>query len=221
MENKLRKALHCQTFSYDTATYLFKEKLERLFGCPLEELHTQLGEFDKVNLQTCQKTLAHRVFYANYSYTIREAYLHFLRNIILPIVDEPFYYQQIPTFRIGLPNNSFVGEYHKDSFYRHQDYEVNFNLGLANYQGTAGLQAEKTPDTGDFITLESPYGTIFSFDHIDCLHGSDPNLTGKTMVSMDFRIAPLKLFYYEQDAASINTKSKFAPGDYFSEEVIQ
>jgi len=221
MENKLRKALHCKNFAYDTSLYCFKEKLESLFGCDLEELHTQLGEFERVNLQTCQKTLAHRVFYANYSYTIRDAYLKFLHNVVLPIVDQPFYYQQIPTFRIGLPNNCFVGEYHKDSFYQHQDYEVNFNLGLANYQGSAGLKAEKTPNKGDFITLECPYGSIFSFDHIDCLHGSDPNRTGKTLVSMDFRIAPLDLFYYAQDAVSINTKSKFAPGGYFSEEAIK
>jgi hypothetical protein len=56
---------------------------------------------------------------------------------------------------------------------------------------------------------------------IDCLHGSDPNRTGKTLVSMDFRIAPVDLFYYAQHAASINTKSKFAPGGYFSEEAIK
>jgi len=98
---------------------------------------------------------------------------------------------------------------------------VNFNLGLANYEGSAALRAEKTPNKGDFITLECPYGSVFSFDHIDCLHGSDPNRTGKTLVSMDFRIAPVALFYYAQDAASINTQSKFAPGGYFSEEAIK
>ena len=41
------------------------------------------------------------------------------------------------------------------------------------------------------------------FDHIDCLHGSDPNETDKTMVSFDFRLA-LKDIYYDTDASSVN-----------------
>ena len=47
------------------------------------------------------------------------------------------------------------------------------------------------------------HGKIFSFDHIDCLHGSDPNETDKTMVSFDFRLA-LKEIYYDTDASSVN-----------------
>ena len=38
------------------------------------------------------------------------------------------------------------------------------------------------------------------FDHIDCLHGSDPNETDKTMVSFDFRLA-LKDIYYDTDGS--------------------
>lgn len=221
MENKLRKRLHCKTFAYDTSFYCFKQELEKLFGCPLEELHTQLGSFERVNLQTCQKTLAHRVFYANFEKDISYLYWNFINDCIKPIIGEPFYYQRIPTFRIGLPGNCFVGEYHKDSYYKHQPYEVNFNLGLANYVGKAGLRTQVAPDSETYMTLECPYGTIFSFDHIDCLHGSEPNETDQTMVSMDFRIAPLSLYCNVEDASSINTKSQFRPGGYFSTEVIK
>lgn len=221
MENKLRKQLHCKTFSYDNVFCCFKEKIEKLFGCPLEELHTQLGVFERVNLQTCQKTLAHRVFYANFERCIGAMYRNLINDCIRDIINEPFYYQKIPTFRIGLPGNCFVGEYHKDSYYKHQDYEVNFNLGLANYVGKAGLRTEVEPDSGKFITLECPYGTLFSFDHIDCLHGSETNETDQTMVSMDFRIAPVSLYYNAEEAASINTKVEFRPGGYFASEIIK
>ena len=69
------------------------------------------------------------------------------------------------------------------------------------------------------MILESPYGRIFSFDHIDCLHGSDKNLTENTMVSFDFRLA-LKDIYFDSDASSVNLSTNFVPGSYFSEMVI-
>ena len=59
----------------------------------------------------------------------------------------------------------------------------------------------------------------FFFDHIGCLHGSDPNESEKTMVSMDFRLA-LKELYFETDACSVNLSSVFKPGSYFSEKAI-
>ncbi len=60
---------------------------------------------------------------------------------------------------------------------------------------------------------------IFSFDHIDCIHGSTVNKTSKTMVSFDFRLA-LKDLYFETDASSVNLDSKFKPGYYFSSQCL-
>ena len=69
------------------------------------------------------------------------------------------------------------------------------------------------------MLLECPYGTIFSFDHIDCLHGSNPNPMNSTMVSFDFRLA-VKDLYYDSDAGSVNMGSKFQPGSYFSSSAL-
>ena len=120
---------------------------------------------------------------------------------------------------MGLPGNKFVGEYHKDSFYDHQSYEINFNLGISGYEGKAALQTEVSPNSKEFTYLECPYGSIFSFDHIDCLHGSDINPNDKTMISFDFRIAP-KSLYFDKDVSSINIRKAFKPGEYFSKETI-
>ena len=57
------------------------------------------------------------------------------------------------------------------------------------------------------------------FDHIDCIHGSEPNETNKTMVSMDFRLA-LKELYFDTEESSVNLKTKFKPGYYFSKEFL-
>lgn len=210
-----RKGLHGKTFEYDTNIYPFKRILENLYGCELEKLHLYLGDFGLFERNTDQSTLAHKVFYSSYHRTIKPLYVEFLESVITKIVPYPFYYQTIPTFRIGLPGNRFVGEYHTDAKYNHQTYELNFNLGLANYVGDAALKAQRTPGSSELILLECPYGKIFSFDHIDCMHGSDINTSDSTMVSFDFRLA-LKDLYYESQACSVNMSTKFAPGSYFS-----
>lgn len=176
-----------------------------------------MGHFDLFSRKDDQITLAHKVFYSNYANAIKSLYEDFIKEVVTTIVDTEFYYQKIPTFRIGLPGNRIVGEYHSDKFYNHKEYEVNFNLGLSSYQGPSALRIEQ-PD-GTFRLLECPYGEIFSFDHIDCIHGSDPNKSDSTMTSFDFRIA-IKDLYYECNNASVNMGCLFAPGHYFSSNAV-
>ena len=216
MENIIRKNLHLQNFNYSTKIFNFKEILDEIFGCPTESLNLYLGEFDKFKRENDQNTLAHKVFYSNFDKRIRPLYEKFQLEIISKIIKVPFYYQKIPTFRIGLPGNKFVGEFHKDSDYNHQTYEVNFNLGISNYLGEAALLTETFKDSKEYIKSECPYGTIFSFDHIDCLHGSNPNTSNETMVSFDFRIAIKSLYFENDSASSVNMKKSFKPGSYFS-----
>ena len=217
---ELRRYLHTKSFEYPTSQYPFRELLEELYGCELSSLHKHLGKFDQFERANDQSTLAHKVFYSNFEKLIKPVFENFINQFIVEIIKpHKFYYQVIPTFRIGLPGNKFVGEYHKDSFYNHQSYELNFNLGLANFIGQPSLKTEKDPDSKEFILLECPYGKIFSFDHIDCLHGSDPNETNKTMVSFDFRLA-LKEIYYKTNARSVNLSTNFVPGSYFSKDFV-
>ena len=216
----LRTEFHTKRFSYEISQYPFKETLENLYGCELKFLHKYLGEFNEFKQSNDQSTLAHKVFYSNYNKVLKPIYINFIENFIAHLLfPHKFYYQLIPTFRIGLPNNVFVGEFHKDSKYNHQSYELNFNLGLENYGGSASLKTEKKQNSNDWIILECPYGEIFSFDHIDCLHGSESNKTNETMVSFDFRLA-LKELYFESDAISINNKISLKPGYYFSSDYI-
>lgn len=219
IQNKLRRRLHTKSFSYDTNIYHFKEILDNLFGCECSRLHKHLGKFDEFQRMNDQSTLAHKVFYSNFKNKIFPLYKSFQNNFISKIVLEPYYFQLIPTFRIGLPGNKFVGEFHKDSDYNHKDYEINFNLGICGYTGKASLKTESSPSSNEFIHLECPYGKIFSFDHIDCLHGSDINETDSTMVSFDFRIA-LKSLYFNSDSTSVNTKTGLNIGEYFSKKEV-
>mgnify|MGYP001360035355 CR=1 FL=1 len=216
----LRQYLHCKSFKYSTNKYPFKEKLEVLYGIPLESIHEFIGSFEKFERKNDQNTLAHKVFYSNFKQIIEPLYLEFIQDVIKDIIyPYKFYFQKIPTFRLGLPGNTFVGEYHRDSHYNHQSYEINFNLGLSNYLGEASLRTEYTPNKKDWKLLECPYGSIFSFDHIDCTHGSEPNRSNLSMTSFDFRIALFDL-YFESDSSSVNMNTQFRPGSYFSNYLI-
>lgn len=218
--DEVRKALHRRKYNYDIKKYPFKEILENIFGVDLENIHNWLGDFSVFNKDTDQNTIIHKVFYANFDEKISSLYKHFIENEIANFIPSDFYYQLVPTFRVGLPGNKFVGEYHKDSNYNHQDYELNINLGLSNYFGDASLKAETEPNSNIFTSLECPYGQIFSFDHINCLHGCETNSTNKTMISFDFRLA-LSNFYFESSAKSVTIGRGFKTGSYFSKEIVK
>ena len=57
------------------------------------------------------------------------------------------------------------------------------------------------------------------FDHISCLHGSNTNPSNITMISFDFRLA-IESLYFVSDKSSINMKTKFIKGSYFSDEYV-
>ena len=218
--SEIRESIHMKLFDYCTKEYPFKKIIEDSFGVPLSDLHKWIGHFPVFNKDNDQQTIIHKVFYANFELKFQKVYEKFINNFLTEIIDHKFYYQKIPTFRIGLPGNKFVGEFHKDSQYNHQDYEINFNVGLSNYLGETALKVEAKPNSNEFVYLACPYGTIFSFDHINCLHGSELNTSDKTMVSFDFRIA-LKNFYFSSNAKSIGNATRFNKGYYFSDKVAE
>ncbi len=222
--NQLREDLHLKKFKYDTKKYPFYEYLSALFGVSdLENIHEYLGHFDPFKREQDQYTILHKIFYANFKLTnspLQKMYENLVKDFISSLIPKKFYYQKIPTFRIGLPENKFVGEFHRDTAYNHQPYELNFNLAISNYKKSAALITEDIAGSKNLITAEIDYGEIMGFDHIGCLHGSEINQTGKTMMSMDFRLALADMYYEDPNAKSVNMNSKFIIGDYFSEENI-
>ncbi len=222
--NQLRADLHLKKFKYDTKKYFFYEYLSALFGVSdLENIHEYLGHFDPFKREQDQYTILHKIFYANFKMPnspLQKMYEDLIKDFISSLIPQKFYYQKIPTFRIGLPENKFVGEFHRDTAYNHQPYEINFNLAISNYKSSAALITEDIASSKNLITAEIDYGEVMGFDHIGCLHGSEINQTGKTMMSMDFRLALADMYYEDPNAKSVNMNSKFIIGDYFSEENV-
>lgn len=99
-----------------------------------------------------------------------------------------FFYQKIPTFRVHLPKNLSVAEFHKDSDYSHDTFEINFFVPIVNCKNTATIWVENTIGKGDIAPVNLEYGQCLVFDGANLLHGNKINETGLTRLSFDFRL---------------------------------
>jgi ectoine hydroxylase-related dioxygenase (phytanoyl-CoA dioxygenase family) len=207
--------------------YHFVEEIEELFwgrkaiGKYLSLLHlhskeeyTKLFEVGKDS-----STIFHQQFYDKYRTgwpSLENIYQNFIREFVSKQFDEDFLYQKWPTFRVMLPNNVAVGAFHNDAEFGHPDGEVNFVIPLTDSDDTASIWVESSPGKKDFQPMKLRIGVLNMFDGNHLTHGNKVNLTGKTRVSMDFRILPISKYHEDQAKESITRKTKFVEGEYFT-----
>ena len=190
------------TISYDVKKYPFKNIVcSWLDETPLDKLH-ELKKYDHFVRENDQSSIWHKKFY------------EMVRN------DKT--YQKIPTFRVHLPGNIAVGEFHKDKHYRNVDWaekvkETNYYIPLTKAYDTNTIWAESVEDLKDFKPMDCDYGDCIEWDASNLMHGNKDNITSNTRVSFDFRVIP-KSRYIESDHLTINTKIRFGIGGYY--EVI-
>ena len=148
-----------------------------------------------------------------------DVYVKFLTDVIKPRYGEEIVYQKIPTFRVHLPGNVSVGEFHKDKYYRDVKWaekvkETNYYLPLTTAYGTNTIWAESEEDLGDYKPFDSKYGECIEWNASNLSHGNKDNITSNTRVSFDFRVIP-KSRYVESNHLTINTKIPFGIGGYY------
>jgi hypothetical protein len=202
-------------FSYDSGQHDFRSLICGIFGTSrLESLHdSSIGILKRGNDQS---TEFHRKFYENFTGDgdIHSAYLKFIDDVIAPIFGEPFCYQAVPTFRIHLPGNVAVGEFHKDGDYNHSPGEVNFWVPFTKASGTNSVFIETALGSGEFKPADVSYGEVLTFDAVRWLHGNRLNDSGQTRVSFDFRCVAMSL-YRPTGLKTVNVGKTLEIGDYF------
>ncbi len=214
-------------FSYSSEFYPFREVVEYWFEdkgiLPMGGLSTLHYEknyelFERKNDQT---TIWHKCFYDKIreDESFDDSYTDFLHDIIKPRFGEEIVYQKIPTFRVHLPNNIAVGEFHKDKHYRNEEWankvqELNYFVPLTKAYGTNTIWAETEEDLGDFKEMKAKYGECVEWSATKLTHGNKQNITRNTRVSFDFRVIP-KSRYIESNHLTINTKIPFGIGGYY------
>lgn len=200
--------------SYDRSAYDFVTAVSAMFGGA--EL-ARLGDdsrYQRFDRESDQSTDFHCRFYRSFD-AVRPSYHRFVAAVAAPVVGEPFCFQRVPTFRIHLPGNVAVGEFHTDGDYNHPVGELNFWVPLTAAWESNTIWIETSLGRGDCLPIPRLRpGQYLTFDAVRWRHGNVPNDTGCTRVSFDFRCIPLSR-YSEGDGRSVNTGQRFVIGDYF------
>jgi hypothetical protein len=194
----------------------YKETQKILEGVDLATLH-ELGDIPLLTRETDQATEWHRLFYRAFrGSSLQTVYSRFARHLS-ERYQEPMLYQTVPTFRAQLPGNLAVGAFHRDRDYRHQPEEINVFLPITDAVDTSAIWVESAEGLKDYSPMNCLYGSAIIWDGANLDHGNKINQTGKTRVSLDFRIIPTRLFNYaESNRMSINNVLAMRVGAYWS-----
>lgn len=205
--------------SFNTFKYQFKEELEKIFNTTnLNKIHKeQEYDFGVLTFENDQRTKFHKTFYDQ----IREShfltiYNSFIKEVILPQFEQDILYQKIPTFRIQVPNNISVAEFHKDKTYSHSSHEVNIFLPITSARDTYTIWVESVEDLGDYKPMEANYGEYYLWDGANLTHGNKTNTHDLTRISIDFRILPYKNYSEDNIKETVTTKTPLKLGSYFN-----
>lgn len=183
----------------------------------VNDLSRLTGTGPRWTWQTDQSSSFHQRLYAGFD-AWRAAYDRFVRVVIAPHLDEPFYYQAVPTFRVHLPGNVAVGELHTDATYDHPPGEETFWVPLTSAFDTCSVWI--TDDDGVLRAPDVHPGDVVRFSAVTRVHGNKVNDTERSRVSFDFRCLPARLLPAVNDAVTWHTKMRFVPGEYYAAAVI-
>ena len=199
---------------YDASEFDFSRRVAGLLGVlRLEDLH--LGtHFPLFTRETDQSTPFHAAFYEVFD-ELAPLYHRFVRDFVGPLFDEDICYQRVPTFRVHLPGNVAVGQFHRDSAYNHPDGELDFWLPLTDVWASNTVWVANDNESDDCMPVPMRIGQVLTFDAVNRQHGNVVNDTGTTRVSFDFRVIPMSR-YHSNDRKTINTGMRLVIGEYFT-----
>ena len=209
--------MNIKKYKYNIDTYNFVGKVEKLYNVnDLSEIHSDWSGAIKYDIlddiEADQKTVYHKYFYNNIKDTNwYSVYDSFIKEFIQPIIGKEILYQKIPTFRVHQPDNLAVATFHRDGDYSHSKDEINFYLPLTKAWGNNTVWTETVVDKKDFIPIEGDVGDVWLWRGANLLHGNELNDTGKSRVSIDFRVLP-KSLYVDNNMISISNKTKMIIG---------
>ena len=206
-------------YTYDTKQFNFADSLTKIFHVAnLADIQSDIEVLKRANDQS---TPHHKLFYEwMETEDFKEKYRTFIVDNVRPLYNDRIVVQNKPTFRICYPNNIAVGEFHKDKWYRDSEWaakvkELNFFLPFTDAFDTNTIWVESAEDKQDFAPMNCQYGEFIPWDGPNLLHGNHINKTGKTRISIDFRVIEYHN-YIPSDKGSINVNKKFKLGEYYT-----
>ena len=214
---------HVNILSYENSKYDFRKFAQECFCVnDLSMVHKNNPKYDIFKeFGPDVQTWYHEKFY-NYLKTnvngkkMEKMYDNLIKEVILPYLGlEKALVQKFPSFRVQLPENIAVAKMHTDNSLGHPLGEINFTYAFTDMFDTNTIWIEKMPRMNSFISIKQKKNSISSFNANLCMHYNKLNKTGKTRMSMDFRILPLNYYNEKKVLSSHSTNKKFIDGDYY------
>lgn len=224
-----------QTRSYDPARYPFQQAFAQLLALPLDMpmhlLHTRFnGDQGSKRDRREKKLMMQPLTDADARADFVQLYEQFVLEVLAPLASDAMagsgdddsnrvVFQSFPCVRVHRPNEFSIGP-HCDAQYQLPDGNLNVWLPLTSAADTNSIYLESSPGKEDFKPLNVEYGDMVTFYGAYCTHFAVENLSGRTRVSLDFRVSAGNL-YDSQAAAGLADNGKgergVALGTYFSE----
>jgi hypothetical protein len=204
---------------YDEKAFDFAAILRRMYD--VEDLAKLRADepLDRLTVETDQATALHARFYDEFAGQVSGLYREFVATVVPEVIGTTdFCFQRVPTFRVHLPGNVAVGEFHTDGDYNHRDGEINFWVPFTPAFGSNSVWIEKELGSADYQPATVEPGEALVFDAVHWSHGNVLNETGSTRVSFDFRC--IKMSDYEgTELRSVDAGLGLWIGEYF--DVLQ
>ena len=205
---------------YDVEEYPFQKVMKEILGVDRLDLIHKEATWPLLTRDRDQSTPYHRLYYVKYRDYMSTLWYSFIKEVVSPLFDENIYYQSIPTFRVQIPGNVGVGEYHHDSDYGHADGAVNIFLPMVDLNSHNTIWAESAPGKEDYSPIKVNYGEFALWDGINLKHGNKQNPSNSTRVSIDARLLEVSKYNTTTAKSSINLKVKLEPGAYYSKRPV-
>jgi len=160
-------------------------------------------------------------------------YREFIISTIKPLFSEPVVvYQSTPNLRICFPGSTAIGRrstdpspdiigIHSDREFNHPPEEINFIVPITEMENTNSLfyepEVDSTVPPENYLNLNLRKNEMFMAYFNQLRHFNRINCTGKTRISIDFRIIPYSKYreQMEDQKGSISYNKKMIIGEYF------
>ena len=220
------------TYQVNPVDYPFTSILCQLFELNrLEDLHQgeNLDTFINADLGNDSNSRFHRIFYEtirNDESMLRKVWDNFLENQVKTKFqnERKLIVQKLPNIRIHVPGAQAVKRWHHDSDENHNHPlgEINVIVSLTKMSGNNSVWRESKPGLGDYAPFELDENMMVFWNGNTCNHGNKINDTGKTRISLDFRV--MKKEHYAKEVLtkdhvnkSATSSTKFSIGNYYKE----
>ena len=207
---------------YDTKKYNFEEMIREIFDKPLEDLDS-IDPKTNLALGADTHTSLHKEFYKKIDSeggwrAFEELYVSFIKEVVFPMFeDDTLIYQTYPNIRFSHPGAKAVYKWHcdGDKEHKHPIGELNIYLPLTDSTDTGTIWCESLPGLGDFNPVNIKYGEFMIGYLNQVRHGNKTNETGRTRVSLDFRVVPGFAHDETNIRRTATTNQSFKVGEYY------